>query len=289
MPPGTLTALAVLAALAVIAGLAVVALTDPESAEPGPMAAAPGSPSLDPSSAVSPTPSAGPPTAAPPPDFLKTIGYGRAPTGFPADPAPQSTTRLAEGLHPTTKIPVYDAPGGRARAFIAPTISGVPLTMPIAERRLGWTAVLLPSTNRVIGWVPPGDWETVPLRDLIVVERRSHRLVWSRDDREIRSWRVTLGASATPTPLGRSFILGRSKLKSKVYADTEVFALGSVPDHPGNVPTALRGAHIGIHTWYNDNALGRNVSDGCIRLTRSGQRLLLAEVPAGTEVVVVDR
>jgi len=37
-----------------------------------------------------------------------------------------------------------------------------------------------------------------------------------------------------------------------VYADTDVLALGAVPDDPDSVPTALRGAHIGIHTWYHD-------------------------------------
>jgi lipoprotein-anchoring transpeptidase ErfK/SrfK len=52
------------------------------------------------------------------------------------------------------------------------------------------------------------------------------------------------------------------------------------------VPTALRGAHIGIHTWYHDRELGKNTSDGCIRLTRSGQRELLANLRPGTPVIV---
>ncbi|WP_232533927.1 L,D-transpeptidase [Plantactinospora sp. KBS50] len=227
--------------------------------------------------------------AAPAPDWLPVVDYGPAPGGFPADPDPHSTTRLGTGLHPSTRVAAYDAPGGRPRAFLAPTLSGVPLTVPIVQTRAGWAAVLLPSVNRTIAWVPPGGWETVALRDLIVVQRRSHRLIWYRDDAQVRSWPVTLGQATTPTPLGRTFILGRSRLAGKVYADTDVFALGAVPDDPGSVPTSLRGAHTGIHTWYTDAALGRDVSDGCIRLTRSGQRQLLAELIPGTEVVVVDR
>ena len=217
------------------------------------------------------------------------VDYGPAPAGFPSDPEPLSTVRLAEGLRPFDRVAAYDAPGGTPRAFLARSIRGAEITMPIVERRSGWAAVLMPSANRTVAWIPPGGWTTVPLRDLVVVVRSTHRLVWLRDGALVRSWRVTLGAAATPTPLGRTFILGRSPQPGYVYAGTDVFALASVPDDPGAVPPGLRGAHIGIHTWYHDGDLGRNTSDGCIRLTRSGQRLLLAQLPPGTEVVVVDQ
>lgn len=226
--------------------------------------------------------------AVPPPANLPVVDYGPAPRGFPRDPAPMSTVRLGEGLRPISRIAAYDAPGGRPRAFLAPTISGVELTMPIVARRAGWVAVLLPSANRTIAWVPPGPWTTVVLRDLIVVARRTHRLHWYRDDVLVRSWPVSLGMAVSPTPLGRTFILGRSVLPGRVYADTEVFALGSVPDDADSVPSSLRGAHIGLHTWHHDRELGRNTTNGCIRLTRKGQELLLAEVRPGNELLVLD-
>ncbi|MFC6022795.1 L,D-transpeptidase [Plantactinospora solaniradicis] len=227
-------------------------------------------------------------TVPPPPADLPVVDYGPAPRGFPRDPAPMSAVRLGEGLRPIRRVAAYDAPGGRPRAFLAPTISGVELTMPIVARRSGWVAVLLPSVNRSIAWIPPGPWTTTALRDLIVVVRRTHRLHWYRDDTLVRSWPVSLGTRVTPTPLGRTFILGRSALPGKVYADTEVFALGAVPHDAESVPSSLRGAHIGLHTWYHDRELGRNTTNGCIRLTRKGQQLLLAEVPPGTELLVLD-
>lgn len=223
------------------------------------------------------------------PGDLPVIDYGPPPAGFPADPTPLSTVRPREGLHPTRRVAAYDAPGGRPLAFLAPTIAGVPLTMPIVDRRAGWAAVLLPSANRKVAWVPPGPWTTVPLRDHLVVVRSTHRLLWLRDDELVRSWPVSLGHRSTPTPLGRTFVLGRSSLPGSVYADTDVFALGAVPDSPHAVPPGLRGAHIGLHTWYHDRELGNNTTDGCIRLTRTGQRQLLAELPPGTAVVVLDR
>jgi lipoprotein-anchoring transpeptidase ErfK/SrfK len=136
--------------------------------------------------------------------------------------------------------------------------------------------------------VPPGSWTTVALHDQLVVVRPKHELFWFRGDQLVRSWPVTLGAAVTPTPLGRTFILGRSTLPGIVYGGTDVFALGAVPDNPKAVPGGLRGAHIGLHTWKNDGDLGKDTTDGCIRLTKTGQQQLLAGVQPGTEVLVVD-
>ncbi|PZF91624.1 L,D-transpeptidase [Micromonospora deserti] len=237
---------------------------------------------------AAPTPEEAVPVAAPAPDHLPVVDYDAAPAGFPADPDPMDTTPLTEGLHPTRRIAAYTAPGGKPVAFLEPTIRGVELTMPIAQRRAGWTAVLLPSANRRLAWLPPGGFTTVPLRDQIVVERRAHRLTWYRAGRAVRSWEVSLGQRGQETPLGRTFILGRTPPPESVYGGVDIFALGAVPDDPDSVPAGLRGAHIGLHSWYHDGELGENTTNGCIRLTRSGQRELLAKVRTGTEVVVVD-
>ncbi|RQX06552.1 L,D-transpeptidase [Micromonospora arida] len=240
-------------------------------------------------SSVEQSPEESIPPAAPAPDGLPVVDYDPAPGGFPTDPNTMDVTPLADGVHPTRRIAAYDAPGGRPRAFLEPTISGVELTMPIAKRRAGWTAVLLPSANRRLAWLPPGGLETVPLRDQIVVERKVHRLTWYRAGKAVRSWKVSLGQSGQETPLGRTFILGRTPPPEEVYGGVDIYALGSVPDDPESVPSGLRGAHIGVHTWYNDDELGENTTNGCIRLTRSGQRELLAEVRPGSSVVVVDQ
>ncbi|MDO3701857.1 L,D-transpeptidase [Micromonospora sp. C28SCA-DRY-2] len=274
-------------ALLATAGATGWALT-PEPVPPPVEQAAPAEP--DPTApAPSPTPEETVPVAAPAPDDLPVVDYDPAPRGFPADPAAADPTPLTEGLHPTRRIAAYDAPGGRPLAFLAPTIRGVELTMPIAQRRAGWTAVLLPSANRRLAWLPPGGFTTVELRDQLVVERRAHRLTWYRAGRAVRSWEVSLGQRGQETPLGRTFILGRTPPPQHVYGGVDIFALGAVPDDPNSVPASLRGAHIGLHSWYHDGELGRNTTNGCIRLTRSGQRELLAEVRTGSAVVVVDQ
>ncbi|MFJ6199298.1 L,D-transpeptidase [Micromonospora sp. NPDC092111] len=278
---GPLAAVLGVPALLVLALLVGAALRH-DAPAPARQAAAPPAPTTD---AADPTV----PAAAPAPAGLPVIDYDPAPAGFPADPHPLDVTPLTEGLTPTRKIAAYDAPGGRPRALLAPTINGVGLTMPVVTRRTGWTAVLLPSASRRVAWLPEGGWTGAALRDQIVVERRAHRLTWYRHGQPLRSWPVSLGQPGQATPLGRTFILGRTPPPEEVYGGVDVFALGAVPDDPDAVPTGLRGAHIGLHSWQDDDTLGQDVTNGCIRLTRSAQRELLAEVLPGTELVVVDR
>jgi lipoprotein-anchoring transpeptidase ErfK/SrfK len=256
----------------------------------GTWVAAPPPAAPTPSAAPSqPAPEGPPPVAAPAPAGLKTIDYGPAPVGFAADPGAMSPTPLTEGLQVAAKVPAYDKPGGRAVAYLPPDILGVRLTVPIVAKDRTWVAVLVPSTNRRVAWLPPTGWTAVALRDQLIVERATHTLTWLRDGAKHKTWPVTLGMKVSPTPLGRTFIIGRSKLSGAVYAGTDVFALGAVPDDVNAVPAGLRGAHIGIHTWHNDKNLGKDTTDGCIRLTKSGQQELLAEVAPGTGVLVVDK
>ncbi|RIV38078.1 L,D-transpeptidase [Micromonospora radicis] len=265
-------------ALTPAAGPATV--TAPVGGTGAPSAGAPSVPASPSAESVAP--------AAPAPDGLPEIDYGPAPIGFPDDPDTLDTAPLTEGVRPQRRLAVYDAPGGRPLAFLMPTISGVELTVPVARREAGWTAVLLPSANRKLAWLPPGGFRKIALRDQIVVERVPYRLTWYRDGAAKHSWQVSLGQRGQETPLGRTFVLGRTPPPESVYGGVDIYALGSVPDDPDSVPASLRGAHIGIHSWHHDGELGQQTTNGCIRLTRSGQRLLLAEVPPGSPVVVVD-
>jgi hypothetical protein len=245
------------------------------------------SPSLPvPSASPSGSPSAIPVPKAP--AKMPTLDYfHRPPKGFPADAELASTAPITQALRPTSKIAVYTAPGGKPLAYAAPTISGVPLVMPIVGERDGWRAVILPSVNRTVGWVAPTGWSTVALHDQLVVHLKTHQLVWLRDGAELHTWTVALGAAATPTPRGRTFVLARTKGHGTVYAGVDILALGAVPDHPDAVAAGLSDAHTGIHAWYDSSVFGKNVSNGCVRVPKAAQQLLLGVAP-GTEVLITD-
>jgi lipoprotein-anchoring transpeptidase ErfK/SrfK len=238
------------------------------------------------SPSIAPTPAAIPVPAAP--AGLPVLDYFRRPPGgFPADAQTTSAVPFTTALHPTSNLAVYNAPGGRPLAYAAPTISGVPTVMPIVGDRGGWQAVLVPSVNRRIGWVPPTGWVPARLRDQLVVHLRTHQLVWLRDGQVRHMWTVALGSRRTPTPRGRTYVMARSPSHGRVYAGVDILALGSVPENPGAVAAGLTDAHTGIHAWYDPSVFGKNVSNGCIRVPKAAQQQLVGVAP-GTEVLVVD-
>jgi len=224
------------------------------------------------------------PAAAPAPEGLPKIDYFGVPDGFPEDRDARSTARIVEALHPERKLAVYDAPGGRPRAFLPRRISGLEVVVPIVKKQAGWVAVLLPSADRRIGWLPATGWSPRAIRDQLVV--KEHRLTWLRDGRAQQAWTVATGATATPTPYGRTFVLGRTGTHGSVYAGLDALVLGAVPEKRENLAPGLRDGHTGIHAWTHTSAFGRSVSNGCIRMPAAAQRTLLHHIGAGTTVHV---
>ena len=240
------------------------------------------------SPSASALPAASVPPAKPAPDGLPAFSYFKAPRGFPADSTPLSTTAVTEGLRLTTGRVVYDKPGGTPRAVLPAVLSGLPVTVPVVERRTGWVAVLLPTTNRRVGWLTEAGSAPVRLRDQLVLRRRTHELTWLRDGVRRGGWTVTTGAPATATPLGRTFVLGRVVPEGRVYAGLDALALGSIPDDPDSLPASLQAGHTALHGWYQPSAFGRSISNGCIRVPKKGQRALLKNIAIGTVVTVID-
>ena len=244
---------------------------------------------VEPFAAASPTTSAPPAelTVRPAPRNLPVISYYHVPGGFPRDQASSSPTPLTEGLRPDDKVAVYDAPGGTPRAFLPAAISGVEVTVPVVGRVQDWTAVLLPSVDRTIGWLAPGKgFSSAKLHDQLVLERGDHQLRWLRDGVQKGSWTVATGTAETPTPLGRTFVLGRTATSGDEYAGLDALVLGAVPEEKEALAPGLRDGHTAIHSWYRSSAFGHSVSNGCIRVPQDGQRLLLSEIPPGTPVNV---
>ena len=119
------------------------------------------------------------------------------------------------------------------------------------------------------------------------MRRDRHELTWLRDGVRKGTWTVATGAAATPTPLGRTFVLGRTGTHGTVYAGLDAIVLGSVPERREALAPSLRGGHTAIHSWYRDAVFGHSVSNGCVRVPRDVQRVLLEQIPPGTPVAVV--
>ncbi|MFI5934012.1 L,D-transpeptidase [Actinoplanes sp. NPDC051494] len=226
------------------------------------------------------------PVARPAPAGLPKIDYWGAADGFPQDRATSATAAVRDGLRPRHKLAVYDAPGGRPRAFLPRWISGMPVVVPIVERHDGWVAVLLPTLNRRIGWLPAAGWEPYPLRDQLIVDLSEHRLTWLRDGVRRGRWPVATGAARTPTPQGRTFVLGRTGTKGAAYAGLDALVLGAVPEDRAALAPSLRAGHTALHGWYDPSAFGHAISNGCVRMSPDAMRTLLKAVTPGTVVHV---
>jgi L,D-transpeptidase-like protein len=202
-------------------------------------------------------------------------------TGAPADPDPAGTTN---GLvvHPVRETPVRDAPDGRPIARMETTQFG-DTWLPVIAEQPGWVQVLLPSKpSGSTGWMRADDVERAITPYVIRVHLGAKKLELVRDGKVAKEWSVGIGTTETPTPTGRTFLLGAFSNPNETYSP--VFlplgvhspTLDSFGGGPGTVA---------IHTWPDASSFGAAVSNGCIRVPGDALQQL-AEVPLGTLVII---
>ncbi|MGH3585450.1 MAG: L,D-transpeptidase [Pseudonocardia sp.] len=201
--------------------------------------------------------------------------------GAPADPAPTGRT---DGLvvHPVRETPVRDAPDGRPIARVETTQFG-DTWLPVLAEQPGWVQVLLPSRPASsTGWIRADDVERARTPFVIQVHLGSKTLELVRDGDVVEQWSVGVGKEDTPTPTGRTFLLGAFADESQNYSPV-ILPLGThSPTHDtyGGGPGT-----VAIHTWPTADVFGAAISDGCIRVPQDALDQL-AEVPLGTLVII---
>jgi hypothetical protein len=201
--------------------------------------------------------------------------------GAPADPDPAART---EGLvvHPLRETPVRDAPDGRPIARMETTQFG-DTWLPVLAEQPGWVQVLLPSKPAgSTGWIRADDLERAKTPYVIEVHLGSKTLQLLRDGNVVDEWSVGIGTEETPTPTGRTFLLGAFADRNQDYSPvflplgTHSPTLDSFGGGPGTVA---------IHTWPDASGFGQAVSNGCIRVPTDALEQL-AKIPLGTLVII---
>jgi lipoprotein-anchoring transpeptidase ErfK/SrfK len=185
-----------------------------------------------------------------------------------------------EVVHPVRMIPVFARPGRRAFAKVGPRQMGE-LWLPVVDRRRGWTKVLLPSRPKsAAGWVRTRDVErrTTPYEVKVHLGSRTLELFY--EGRQVGSWTVAIGKPGTPTPTGRTFVLGLIQDDKQGFSDyilplgTHSATLDSYGGGPGTVA---------FHGWPDSSVFGQAISHGCIRVPDDALERL-REVPLGSLV-----
>ena len=202
--------------------------------------------------------------------------------------APRDTDPLAatdgDVVHPQGTVAVYAAPDGRPFAKVTPTQLG-DTWLPVVDRRSGWVKVLLPSKpNGSAGWVRTGDVQEARTPYLIRVHVGSRQLELFENGSSLGSWPVAVGAPETPTPTGRTFLLGSIVDDNQSYSPV-ILPLGwhsDTLDSYGGGPGT-----VALHGWPDATVFGNAVSHGCVRVPADALDQL-TQVPLGTLVLIDD-
>lgn len=155
--------------------------------------------------------------------------------------------------------------------------------LPVIGKRDGWLQVLLPSKpNKSTGWIRNEGLDRAVTPYLIRVHLTSMRLKLYFKEREVGAWPIGKGMPSTPTPAGRTFLLG-SFVDPKQDFSPVILPLGT---HSPTLDTFGGGpGTVAIHTWPTNDVLGKASSNGCIRVPPDALDRL-TEVPLGTLVLI---
>jgi hypothetical protein len=205
-------------------------------------------------------------------------------TALPAAPVDPDRYAPTGGgvVHNDEPLPVFDTPGGAAIARLPTTQLGSDTWLPIIARQPGWVRVLLPSRpNGASGWVAEGRVWVAHTPDEVRVRLGERTLRLRHEGQEVGAWAIAVGASATPTPLGRTFILASGYDPGRPQA--VVLPLGA---HSDSLETFAGGpGTVAIHSWPDARVFGAAVSHGCLRVPDVAMTALTT-VPLGTLVVI---
>ncbi|MFC9689024.1 L,D-transpeptidase [Kribbella sp. NPDC056951] len=220
----------------------------------------------------------------PPPVDLTALAASSTATTLataPLDPEPYAAT---DGVvvHPRSESALYSAPDSEPFAKIGPKQFG-PTWLPVVEQTDGWVRVLLPSKpNRSTGWMRDDDLDRASSSYLIRVHTASRTIELFEKGKRLGAWKAGVGARKTPTPAGRTFLLG-SIVDHKRSASPIVLPLGA---HSPTLDTFGGGpGTVAIHGWPRADVFGAAISAGCVRVPKTALAKL-QRVPLGTLVQI---
>jgi hypothetical protein len=208
-----------------------------------------------------------------------------------AGPHTLGNERVAYAAAVRESAKVYRAPGlqpfarfGRLNANGARTVFGI--VSAAGDRRCSrWYRVQLPlEPNGITGYVRERDLLVGRVATRIAVDLSERRLVLLRRGRPVLRIRVGIGASATPTPVGRYYVDQRIRPAEPTgpYGPGILGISAFSLNHTG----WLDGAQAAIHGTNAPWTIGRAASNGCLHVRNDVLERLYRSTPPGTPVVI---
>jgi lipoprotein-anchoring transpeptidase ErfK/SrfK len=254
MSPRPLVAVACLAAL-VVAAIALLARGGDDSPPPPRLSPAPESPR------VPPVP--GQPLAEPQP-------------AVPSGPL---------GARIVRRTQLRRSPGGPVvRSIDTTTGYGSERVLAVVARRGRWLGVLSDHMpNSRAAWIPADSAELLHEPYRLDVDLSARRIVARREGRVVRRIRVTIGAPATSTPVGRFAVTDTLRISDKhpEYGCCAVALTGRQPNLPQGWTVSDR---LAIHGTPDEGSVGGASSNGCLHARAADMHWLLRHVTLGAQV-----
>jgi lipoprotein-anchoring transpeptidase ErfK/SrfK len=150
-----------------------------------------------------------------------------------------------------------------------------------------WLKVLLPRRpNGSSGWVQRDQVRIKPVTREVVVDLSSRTASLLEDRRKVRSFRVGVGTTGTPTPTGRFYVTVKLRPPQISAAAYGAWALGLSGYSEVHQSFGTGDGQIALHGTYKPWLLGRPVSNGCVRMDNDTITLLAETLPLGTPVTI---
>lgn len=149
------------------------------------------------------------------------------------------------------------------------------------------TDLIMKSNNLTSDKILPGRkikvW-TAPFS--IIVDKSQDTLALKADEEIIKTYTVSTGINNS-TPVGK-FKIANKIINPTWFKAGAVVAAGSPENILGSRWLGLDLPGYGIHGTTDPQNLGRQVTQGCVRMANSDVEELYTIVPAGTEVTIID-
>lgn len=214
-----------------------------------------------------------------------------------ADGGAQAGTGVIVGHVVGDEIVAHEGPSSstsKVAELANPTEAGGPLVFQLVEDQVAaldddaWVEVHLPvRPNGTTGWVPAAELEFSRNPYRIEIDTSDHRLEIWRDGERWLETTVAIGTGATPTPIGEFYIIELLQPPDPggLYGP---FAFGLSGFSETLQSFAGGDGVIGIHGTDEPEALGTDVSHGCVRVRNDVITELAGVIPLGTPVTITD-
>lgn len=213
-----------------------------------------------------------------------------APLGDSGEPFPSDPQSAYQ--YPTARVTrrtaLYTKPGGKLRLKVsAKTEWDSPRILSVVGRSGKWLAVLVPQLrNGKKAWVRED--KVAKLGSVswsLNADLSKRRMTVKHDGKTVRRFKIGVGRSDHPTPVGRYAVT--DKLKVSDRGSPYGCCVLALTGHQTRLPAGWPGGdRLAVHATQDLSGLGHQVSLGCMRTDPKDTKWMLSRIPLGTPVFV---